>query len=494
MELVFVTHCDIDADVERALLYDKGEEAARLTQSLEAGVRVFESWVLSSHGRMLSQEGCNWSAQMSAEHLEELPAIVEQIEGATGARMSVGVGSEPSEALIAQRIAEDRGGDPAIILYTPDLSEEARRLDELSDDEADALDGGSPDDDGVVGGAEAGAPAAASGLGSGLAKADDNQREPDAASQVVQGALSPTAAAPSAPPSASMPSASPPSPGGQPQPGQAPQQGAPQGEPSDDEVLQQVGQVLKQFQAQMPLFEQMKQQAPQAYAAVMGMVQGFVAMAHKLGNGGEDESPPPEAKDGMQKAEASLEGKLRADGVAQDRELATKSAAEEWKAIDDYGDRSRRAQDPKLKAIFDHAREEEEEHHRLLDAWLRGDEEDATVQKGEVSAVEQDPSNPFPPAGTLDKAALPAAHHHVVLPPGSHGVGARSRSVKVVEPITGKTSWHAVSSGQKLSGDGHSLSTRVAECPSTDTPERRAQQAGLVGQPTTTSADGSDEA
>jgi hypothetical protein len=51
--------------------------------------------------------------------------------------------------------------------------------------------------------------------------------------------------------------------------------------------------------------------------------------------------------------------------------------------------------------------------------------------------------------------------------------------------VTGKTSWHQVSSGQKKSGDGHSLSTRVAECPSADTPEKRASDAGLVGQPTT---------
>lgn len=67
-----------------------------------------------------------------------------------------------------------------------------------------------------------------------------------------------------------------------------------------------------------------------------------------------------------------------------DREIAIKSAGEEWKAIDDYNDRSQRAKDPKLKRIFDHARKEEEEHLELLNAYLRG--EHPELSKSEVMA------------------------------------------------------------------------------------------------------------
>ena len=169
MELFIAAKCDIDADIDRALTYDKGSEAARLSQDLDSATRIIESWVLRAHGRMLSQEGASWSAQIPAERLEELPDITEQYENACSARLAIGVGAQPSEAVIARKIAEERGGNPAIILYTPDLSEEARKLDEMSDDEANELDGASPDeDDGVTGGADA---------GGALGKAEGAQRE-----------------------------------------------------------------------------------------------------------------------------------------------------------------------------------------------------------------------------------------------------------------------------------------------------------------------------
>jgi ribosomal protein L37AE/L43A len=438
MELIFAWHVDADDDIERALMYDKAEEAARISQGVEAGNRILESWVLRSHGRMLDEAGVTGSAQLSAEYLEELPDIVRQVEEATKARMHVGVGSEPSEAIIARRIAEERGGDPAIVLYTPDLSEEARRLDEMSDDEASELDGGSPDDDGVVGGgpAGAGAPAAASGM----AKAE-NQREPGEATQVAQGQLSPTAAQPSPPPSASI-SASPPSPGGQPAPQGQPQQGGQ--EPSEEEVLQAVGQVLTQFKSQLPFFEQQVKQAnPQAYQAVMGMVQGMVAMAQRMASGSTEGTPPAGAAGGeMQKAERTKVEMEPDEGSQNDGGVCPKCGS------------------PHVKM------------------GVIGEPVYVCGECGKKWAVEPD---------SLTKAGLPATgRHNVVLPPGSRGVGAKARSVKVVEPVTGKATWHQVSVGQKLSGDGHSLSPRVSECPSADSPEKRAADAGLQGVPAAT--------
>ena len=55
-----------------------------------------------------------------------------------------------------------------------------------------------------------------------------------------------------------------------------------------------------------------------------------------------------------------------------DRELAIKSAGEEWKAYDDYGDRADRAEDPDLRDLFLHAQKEEMEHLKELEAWLKG--------------------------------------------------------------------------------------------------------------------------
>jgi hypothetical protein len=69
-------------------------------------------------------------------------------------------------------------------------------------------------------------------------------------------------------------------------------------------------------------------------------------------------------------------------------------------------------------------------------------------------------------SGMLGKAA-PAGHQAHQFPVGTHNKG----KVKVVEPATGKTSWHSVRAGQKSSGDGHSISARLANCPSAPTPE-----------------------
>lgn len=546
MELVFCWHIDADGDIERALMYDKAEQAARISQGVDAGHRILESWVLRSHGRMLDEQGVMGSAQLSAEYLEELSDIVRQVEEATSARMHVGVGAEPSEAVIARKIAEDRGGDPAIVLYTPDLSDEARKLDDMDDDEADALDGESPDDDGVVGGAEAGAPAAASGA---LGKAEGGQREPGEATQVAQGALSPTAAAPSPPPSPSISAGSPSAPQGQPPAqGATPGQGA---EPSEEEVLQAVGQVLTQFKAQMPFFEQQVKQAnPQAYQAVMGMVQGMVAMAQRLAGGSGEATPPAGAAGGGQPVKKS-EGASRLCG----RWVGDKSCT---KFSDHPGEH-----DPEYRACKGCGQPPGKGNCKRIDGWECEHSEPKTreITKSEATKVELEPNRALPPmeelrklydstmvkgeaspsgahfkefvrgfeheamehphldanqaaltakqhlaedpqyysklglleetgvigeeSSPMAKAAMPASRHHVVLPPGSVGVGGRSRSVKVVEPVTGKTSWHQVSTGQKLSGDGHSLSTRVAECPSADSPEKRASDAGLVGAPTT---------
>lgn len=538
MELTFCWHIDADGDVERALLYGKGEEAARISQRVEAGNRIIESWVLRSHGRILDQAGVIGSAQLSAEYLEELPDIVRQVEEATKARMMVGVGKETAEAVVARRIAEERGGDPAIVLYTPDLSEEARQLDEMSDEEAEALDG-QPD---MVGGADAMAPG--EGGGAALGKAEDNQREGGEATQIKRGQVSPTAAAPSAPPSPSF-SLNPAGDGQKQPPPQSPQ-GA-QSEPTEDDVLQAVGQTLQEFKQQLPFFEQQVKTAnPQAYKAVMEMVQGMIAMAQQLAGGSDQAEPPPGAGQQMQKSEVE-----RREKEERAKDTRTTHCSLCGNPVDVAEDRS-----PKPHARMNNRTGKRAPCHGTTVV---------TLSKGEGTKVELDPNRPTPPAEELrklydvvssgnmamaeatatdqgfrefvtgfhherrehphlddneaaltavqhlredpqyysklkgleesgvigegsrplDKAATPASHHHVVLPPGSVGVGGRARSVKVVEPVSGKASWHQVSTGQKLSGDGHSLSTRVAECPSADTPEKRAADAGLVGAPTT---------
>jgi len=522
MELHFAWHFDADDDIERALMYDKVEEAAKLGQGVEAANRVLESWVLRSHGRIVSDEGCTGSAQLAAEYLEEIPDILRQVEEVTGSRMFVGVGAEPSEAVIARKVAEKRGGDPAIVLYTPDLSEEAKQADEMSDDDADAFEvgdgGGGGDDD------------------TGLAKAEDNQQEGGEATQVAQGKLSPNAAAPSPPPSPGISAGSPSAPQGQPQQGGQPPGG---GEPSEEDILGAIGQTLEQFKAQVPFFEeQVKKANPQAYQAVMGMVQGLIALAQQVAGGDAEGTPPAGAAGGgMQKdeedfvvaLEKAMPAKSPADLAVLYRAVHPKSREKIYEALKAQA----MAKNPVAKVAKRHMAaiasmrkadkvESDPTRPPLAPEVLRKLYDGVDVEKGEasptgahykefVAGFEHEAMEH--PHLNAEQAALTAKQHlaedpqyysklglleesgvigedseplnKVVLPVGSVGVGAHGRSMKVQEPVTGKETWHQMASGRKLSGDGHALSTIVGECPSADTPESRAAKAGLVGTPTT---------
>jgi hypothetical protein len=274
-----------------------------------------------------------------------------------------------------------------------------------------------------------------------------------------------------------------------PQQGAQAPQGQPQGEPSEEDVLQAVGQTLEQFKAQLPVFEQMKQSNPQAYQAVMGMVEGMVAMAQRLAGGSSEASPPAGAKGGGPYQEGpGLGPKL---GKAENTKVEVEPhealppmevlrklydtvsgnsmAMAEWRPTNQgfhefiQGFRHEKREHPHLDA-----------HQTALTTYQHLAEDPQYYSK--LGILEQ--------SGVLGKEEV-ATRHPVVLPPGSHGVGARARSVKVVEPVTGKATWHQVSVGQKLSGDNHPLSPRVGECPSADSPEKRAADAGLVGAPTT---------
>lgn len=464
MQLIFAWHIDVDDDIERALMYDKSEEAARLSQGLERGTRILESWVLRSHGRMLGDDGCAGSAQLEAEYLEELPDILRQVEEATGARMFVGVGAEPSEAIVAKKVARDRGGDPAVTLYTPDLSEEARQIDEMSDDEADAFEvgdgGGGGDDD------------------TGLAKAEDNQQEGGEATQIARGQMSPSAAAPSPPPSPGISAGSPSAPQGPPQQGAQPQ-------PEDEDVMGAIGQALEAFKAQVPFFEQQVKQAnPQAYQAVMGMVQGLIALAQQVAGGDGEGTPPAEAQQGGQPVAKSETSKVEFDPA---RPIPPEAVLRKLYAGDDVEKGEVSPTDAhyrEFKAGFEH----EAMEHPHLDA-----QQAALTAKQHLA---EDPQY-YSKLGLLEESGVigegSAPLNKVVLPVGSRGVGPKGNSVKVAEPVTGEEKWHQMGAGIRGSGDSagggdgakHAISTLVSACGGADTPEARASKAGLVGAPTT---------
>jgi hypothetical protein len=123
-------------EVESATRNNEPELARRASHAIDSGNMLLESWVLSAGGEMVTQLGIEGQAKVPADKLDEMPDVLERFEQATDSRISVGVGFEPQEADIALKVAEHRGGKPAVVLYDDDVARESHELEESGEDQA----------------------------------------------------------------------------------------------------------------------------------------------------------------------------------------------------------------------------------------------------------------------------------------------------------------------------------------------------------------------
>lgn len=104
-------------------LRDDEEGLRRISQSIELGNELWEKWVYSKGGTVVSTGGDEGRVKVGAEYLEEVPQIRKRYEGLVGSTVSVGVGmtlAESNRALIAAKL---RGGNQ-LVMYSPELEEE----------------------------------------------------------------------------------------------------------------------------------------------------------------------------------------------------------------------------------------------------------------------------------------------------------------------------------------------------------------------------------
>lgn len=253
MRIYIVWEADTQQAAQIAAMTEKPEEIRRIARNVEAGNRIWESWLLRIGGELVAYVGNEGQAKVPADRLDEIGDIRRQYQDAIGddGRVSVGVGVKLDEAMIALQAARKRGGERPV-LYTDEVAREVQN----DEEEQDLLEP--------------------------VAKADFstqfNASTPSAgeATKISQGQLSPTAAMPSA--MAGSPSGSPqqqmlPAPGGM-----APAQ------PGQDltRLKQGVVTVLKQAQQLTPMLEQIKGQNPDLYNVINGSVQAMIEMARAL--------------------------------------------------------------------------------------------------------------------------------------------------------------------------------------------------------------------
>jgi len=120
--------------VGRASLADKPEEVARISQAIDRGNGIWRSWVESHGGKVINIGGDEGRLEVEADHLEELPKIRAQYEGAVGSSVSVGVGTRLSEADKSLMAAKLQGGN-RIQLYSQEVNELLEQLQEKPEGE-----------------------------------------------------------------------------------------------------------------------------------------------------------------------------------------------------------------------------------------------------------------------------------------------------------------------------------------------------------------------
>lgn len=289
----------IGRTVGKARLDDDEVAVKRLSQAIDSGNELWKSWALAHGGDVISCGGDEGSVRIGADHLQDLPELRERYMGMTKATVSVGIGTKLSEADKSLLAAKLMGGDK-IQIYSDEVEEmikdapkktEAQKISEeylnKAGQKEPALN--TPSAGGGITGpstSPAAAPAAPSGeasehseneaLGSMIDNAPDAASAPQPDMDQLQDFLSSSADEQGQKDSADQQNA----------------QGAADEEQGKSALKEQILKILKVWKTRGKELEQMSEEDPELYKAMVGMLQTMVSMAKQLfGDEGVDEQP-----------------------------------------------------------------------------------------------------------------------------------------------------------------------------------------------------------
>jgi hypothetical protein len=268
--------------IGRARQADDVEGVRRVNQRIELGNEIWRAWATNSGGSVIEIGGDEGAIEVPADKLDELPAIRAQYAQKVEASVSVGVGmklSEASKALLAAKLS----GKDRITFYT----EECDKLIEDAQKHAKDEEGKIADEY-----LNKAAPAMNAGAGAGFAGATRPSGPTIAAPSPTQGEHSQGQAIHDLVDGESAPAA--------PEATHAAAdferqlhdeawkgheqdiQGDVQSKQNIEQVKGAVAQALVMLKQQAPVLEQLKQGAPQAYAAMMQLAQAVIAITREL--------------------------------------------------------------------------------------------------------------------------------------------------------------------------------------------------------------------
>jgi len=268
----------IGREVGRASLHDDVEGLRRISQQIDNGNRIWRSWIEGHGGSLISMGGDEGRAELPADYLDELPKIRQQYQDAVNATVSVGVGVKLSEADRALIAAKLRGGD-RIEFYTDEVNavvveaekkgqktEEDKIADEYLNKAAPAMHPGAFSGATHPTAPTVDAPTPTQGDHEEVSMVMDSQENSGQSPELThagddfENEFHDAAMAQE----------------------QEDTQGHAQATKNIDDVKKKLVVALQMLKQQAPILEQVKQMAPDAYNAIMGLAQAVVGLSREI--------------------------------------------------------------------------------------------------------------------------------------------------------------------------------------------------------------------
>jgi hypothetical protein len=280
--------------VKHSVQHDQPRKLSQLKQDVERGLRIFESWMEDHGGRVLLFQGDKIFAEIPGENLADLPDLHAQVQDAWGDTITVGVGLDLTEAHKACDNGRKRGGK-RIVFYAPEVEQHLNDEASASESHDATTPDSDPDELKSMALNKANTPSP------GPPTPNEQQSFSMGAAPSPQSAPSPFAAGQAQPSGADMP----PTPSStnaaaglspvEAQMRQMASQGEAQGARAEnqaaaaddgttgpDQLKQGISRILLKVKEQAQILEQLKEQAPEAYKAILGMVQIVATIGKQL--------------------------------------------------------------------------------------------------------------------------------------------------------------------------------------------------------------------
>lgn len=308
--------------VGRAVLRDDVGEVRKVDQAINAGNDLWKHFAVKVGGSVIEVGGDEGRIVVDASRLHEMPGVAQRYAETVGATVSVGVGMRMSESAQALVIAKLRGGNQIVVWDDEMAAEYQQAVAEPKTEEQKIHDEYL---------AKAQPPGAKEATGSATAT-HGGQLDQNMAGKIrgahagfaTQHKPGFTDVKPGGGPEASPPATPQPA-----QPAQPVEQGSTGGDFEDqlhdaaqdqsskdqddvknsgdhaEDVKKAVTDALKKVRQQLPFIAQLQQQSPDAYSAVMGLVQGVILLGKEVmsKNPPPDDEEPDHVKEALGKAE-----------------------------------------------------------------------------------------------------------------------------------------------------------------------------------------------